>query len=1474
MAITFNQLKTALTSPELANYSIQEQYDYRTQAMAEFKQSPEYIFMDPMNRKGFELNVMTNDFVGYDKDTLARQGNQRALDYVNQIEQVRNGQDVELDVLDGFLDTFKNSLTGKALLGAGNVITQGSLREHFYDDNIASQLKEVRDQTFKNFETTGVTDYNIAKGVGFAAGLAADIYLTSKLYGATTAPGVLTKGITSGGVKKILSKASEYTAKQMATKLTPYWFGQMAVETAGYQVEEFIADSATGKLEQDGGFQAWLQKNFKSNLAKGFAYFLVGEAIGAGVSKAVKMYGKTFTGKGFRDQTIQQLQKMSQEDLETYFLKHVTSESISKSEEDVLKVIGQFENIKKMKRELGFLGNFNDPKEQFKYVMSRNFDVDFDITDANEYIVKTLKGEDVKKTFKDRTSFLEWVGKENRRIRNSLFENSFDSFKDRAANFTIEVRGKGKVKNVKGSYASVLPTLAPNDFRLRADNLESFIKTIQPEEGELPEIILKQDFFSNTLAPQKGKIYAPTVIDTKEKSNAFLKSLKQQVKTNFDLDSIGDINLQRYLENLGSYNKYNIDWIENVLGSENVLKRGNLIHINLPDGSVKQFADETEAGRYVHSLIIDENLLSKHLANEHGLRLKINEDKSFTVYNQHRGTSEIVAEADTVPQLLQNNPQFLPKKPISTAPSSLEFSSGEVEFNKKIGRGTFKKITDKMKQFKAQADLLNRQNVLKQERFKIDFDNVTEDYIVRLPNGLERDFPSLRAAREWATKDWTNIRTSIEELEEYGYKVTATEGGYLVRDLAGNKHAIKNKQGIIPFLENVQAIKNLDPIDGLGPEQSKIMSKNIMDQIQAMKTDYVAKGAHIKAKKVKSGMLWQEKLSKLLEPVKQSVQRHGYRDVDELLNDYLQANRLYEGKDTQTKAWIAAVLGDLNTYEKETLGKILREERALNITDLGAKLAKYDLPNDPKYFQVIQNVRNYFDRMGIVAGVSSDDYVKYYLPRFADVKFEDLVNTHMDEKNLYEAYFKGKIPANMDPFMRKMRRNDLIRSYEDNIQDIMEGYSAIAWRSRYLEDFDARLGSKIEELQKNKANPDILVQLKTVKERLVGKAYNDDAITLAQQHEHNKRNSERILSSKILKRYLDKQQLTEVAGWARKSNIASGMKALMSSALMSFKMRMPIRNMAQIWTHLGAVYDNPEILRAFKMASDNPEAIYRELVEKGIANPRQGRNSGQLLSFLRNWNQVGLNWHQNSDDFTRIIGYQTAKNRFQAAYAGLTSGKYDLKKFHNVAGSWALDEVDKIKINDLLKQGKINEAETVLESRIVEKCFFDYSSAAKPIGQNSGVTNVFMQYSTFPLNTIQLWKNSFANTMKSDPKQALASLARVSANIAGLSVLFSDLIGYSNTPTSFLEYTMFTGGPAFTAFADTVSIMGAQTTVGQKAKRIFKTNAATYTPLYGVSKATAKSLMALSQGEELMAIQYALGGSGRDQNSIIDVLSK
>jgi hypothetical protein len=249
-----------------------------------------------------------------------------------------------------------------------------------------------------------------------------------------------------------------------------------------------------------------------------------------------------------------------------------------------------------------------------------------------------------------------------------------------------------------------------------------------------------------------------------------------------------------------------------------------------------------------------------------------------------------------------------------------------------------------------------------------------------------------------------------------------------------------------------------------------------------------------------------------------------------------------------------------------------------------------------------------------------------------------------------------------------------------------------------------------------------------------------------------------------------------------------------------------------------------------------------------------------------------LNWHQNSDDFTRIIGYQAAKTRFGVAYNGLKTGELDLQGFHKTAGSWALDDVDKVKISELLQQGQVNEAETVLTSRIVEKCFFDYSSAAKPLAQNNAIANVFMQYSTFPLQTVQLWRNAFGNTLKSDPKQALASMGRVTANIAGLSVLFSEFIGYSNTPTSFLEYMMFTGGPAAGTAAEAVSIVASQDDPVSKIKRIANASAPTFTPFYGASRALTKSLRSLVDGEELMSLKYLLGGSGKDQNSALDFI--
>ena len=1478
MAITYNQLRTNLTSPDLANFSIQDQYLYRVEQLNEFEQSPEYIFMSPTDKQLFRKNVMTNSFIGFGAEELERKGNVRGADYARQIEAVRTGQVVPLDVLDGFIDTFKNSLSGKIGIGVGQMVSSGSLSEHIYDDDVAKQLREVRDQAFDFFEVQGTTDYRIGKGLGIASGIALDIAGTAALYGSVGAPGLLTKAIGGSGARKLLAKSSEYTAKQLATKLTPYWFGQMAVETVGFQVEEAVADTVTGKMDADGGFQSWLKTNFKSNLARGFAYFLAGEAIGAGLGSMMKMYGKTFTGKGFRDQTVQKIHNMGPDDSIDYLMNTITSMGRDgKLNEDVATAFRSIDpelekKFQKLQRELDFQKTLEKPESQFSYSMSRHFDADVEVKENGEHVLNSLKGVDQNKTFKDRNDFLKYLSKEDKVIRNQLFDNSFNVYKEKSGSFSIRYAGKGKVQNTTGSMQAVVRTLAPADFRVREDAVKNFVDVAVPKDSLVDyKVKLSDDFFVNKPKPTKGVIYGPTKIDNVQKQNDYIRSLKEQFKENFDFQAINTRDLTNYLENIGTYNKYSIDWMETVLGKGQAVQRGGKILVSNPDGTVKEFESMTDAGRYVHSLIIDETLLSKHLANEFRYKTKVNDDGSLTVTSRtSKGQEEIIAEGYSVQDLLSRNAQLLPSKPIETSPNWIEFTNGNLNFTDKVGYGSFKKVTDMLKQYKSNK-FLDEKNVLKKSNFTMKFNDVTEDYVVKLPNGLEREFSSKAEAIKWADQDWDSVRTRIEDLEQFGYKVRADEAGYTVYDFSGNKYSLRDRDSLLDFIDNNQSIKNADPIDGMGQETSRIMGKSLGDQVDSLRGSVLKRGATQKGRAAKS-TLAQKYLSELLEPIKKSVERYGYKEVDDLMNSYLSANKLFEQKDTATKGWISSLFKGFDTFEKESLGKLLSEEQAITLENIGGKLAKYGLEDDPKYFQLITQVRTYFDRFGRIAGVPEGDYLTNYLPRFLQVDYADLIKNQADEKYLYKKYFKGKVPANMDPFMRKMRKKDYLSMQETNLQDIMNSYSEISWRSQYLEEFDEKLGFQIEKLQNEKANPDLLLQLKTFKERMVGRVYDEDAINAARRHENNRINAEKILSNKTLKKVLSEQRRTNIAGWARKSNPVSGAKALMTSALMSFKMRMPVRNMAQIWTHLGAIYDNPEILRAFKMASDNPEQLYKEMLEKGIVNTRQGRNSGQLLSFIRNSNQVGLDWHQNSDDFDRIIGYVAAKNRFSAAYNGLKTGKYDLKQFHNVAGSWALDDVDKIKIGDFLKTGQLAEAETVLQRAVVEKCFFDYSSASKPVGQNKSVASLFMQYSTFPLQTAQLWKNSFYKSLREgNSKQALASMARVSANIAGLSVLFSELIGYSNTPISFFNYMMFTGGPVAGSVADSVSILGSQSTLGQKTEQLWKANAPSYTPYYGAGKAIKKSVMALTEGEELMALKYLLGGSGRDQDSVLDV---
>ena len=89
-------------------------------------------------------------------------------------------------------------------------------------------------------------------------------------------------------------------------------------------------------------------------------------------------------------------------------------------------------------------------------------------------------------------------------------------------------------------------------------------------------------------------------------------------------------------------------------------------------------------------------------------------------------------------------------------------------------------------------------------------------------------------------------------------------------------------------------------------------------------------------------------------------------------------------------------------------------------------------------------------------------------------------------------------------------------------------------------------------------------------------------------------------------------------------------------------------------------------------------------------------------------------------------------------------------------------------------------------------------------------------------------------------------------------------------PVSFLEYMMFTGGPAVGTAADAVSIVASNDDPISKGKRIIDAAKPTYTPFYGASRALRKSIQSLVEGEEIMAIQYALGGSGKEQDSALD----
>jgi hypothetical protein len=450
------------------------------------------------------------------------------------------------------------------------------------------------------------------------------------------------------------------------------------------------------------------------------------------------------------------------------------------------------------------------------------------------------------------------------------------------------------------------------------------------------------------------------------------------------------------------------------------------------------------------------------------------------------------------------------------------------------------------------------------------------------------------------------------------------------------------------------------------------------------------------------------------------------------------------------------MFGDLTTAEKQMAGKLrtlLGEEQGGVITGLAGEF-----------------------------GVPAKDFLDNYMPRILDwsVKHQEAVAKMTTAEELVEAAMKDKYgtkaPKQLKAFFKNMRTAEALQfaAIDDPIK-ALQHYIRVGYRQKYM-------GRAWEELYTELANsnvgPGIITRFNRYREALMGMS--------ASQGEKMVRRIGESLGNKL--------------GIKNGGSLMDAYFSLNYLANMGYRPWLAVRNSYQVWTTLAPRMGNSWVDEAVSEVNNFTDADYRYLQKVGVI-PNQPPIVNTIMdadTALGKVTHKALGMFKSTDEYTRAVGYTTARRRFDWAMEKWRKGGVkDIDGFLKEAGVTKMDDDTISEVRRLIEQGtdeSIEAAKARFGTQLSEEAFFGYRRSQAPmLFTGSFWGRLFGQYGTYSAGYRAVIARGLTNGNLAD-KAAFA--ARFLGNQAAIYAAFQAL---KIDADSFIPGSpaLFGGGPNF-----------------------------------------------------------------------------
>jgi len=1361
----------------------------------------------------------------------------------------------------GFTRAFSNiDLMGKL----GRKLVEAGIGDQVYTGEDTMAVEDYRDYVNKVYDNKDI-GYNIGRGIGGAAAVAGQLVGFHKLLGSVEAGGALTSGLQKA------VQASMANEGAIARHVVPLLV-QGAVEVPvglAYNAAHDILDGRKQDLFTTPG----------KELLSEVGFFVMGEGLGhilgtlGGLRQvySAKRFKNTMDFVSFTDGA----QKVGDD-----FMDLVTGKTGTLNE-DSIKWLNMADSSGEAVKTLNeantavrtMFANAENPAEAVQELLYKTlYKMDTKINpDTGAITIKSIDGKAINKTFKAQDAkFIDFLQTKVTEAKNTKFDEIAVDWGRRHSMVTIGVRGKSGFKASKLSFDDVSKTLVPADGVVDSARVKSFLET-QLGLKDIPEVKVIDDFFKADVTFDGKSIKIPTNVDNPEQVRRFTESLFEQIKKANPKFKISYNRFAKYLTKIASFAKYDDQVLKAIPGVTGLKNVDGKIELDF-NGNHLTFDSIEEAGSVLHSSFMTDSDLAVYLTKQHNMAMSLADDGTYRVYD-NAGTKakpspkgDPLYEFETVDEFFRSVPQLRPPLPVKMGPDTLILSpagvrSGEITLDSQTFSGTADQAAKFLKKFNNNADY---------DSIKV-LENGTE--IKEVPNPLKYEIEYGDSGIKFATDSLDEAKhysgadlDSFDGLEllarQKGYHLEITNGGYHSVDMEGNRNFFRSRTELKSFLAEKQSLTNLQELFDLDPSVTKSISEAIGDPVTKTQTKL---GSIIKqySQKFHDTAIGQSSAS-FFETTAGRLERINDKETLDLFHRLRDSQSLYHSTMADYRKQLYKMYGGMDSFNRRRLGQVMiaAEKDGLEFQDAAKSL---DMNLSKKEYEVLVQSRRMLDALGTRYGVSSSMWIKNYFPHMKQINPNEFLKRDFDSRKLMNDAFGQGTNADYVPFFDHVRMEDLAgASFNDDILSIVETYAKVGERKMFFGNTIKDVNLKIEKLD-SIADSESLKILQHTRDQVSGKVYSDaHAQRAASKIISNRKAADAALKSG---RYKTNREAVNAADAIMRRDMTEMANDLITSNLMSMKLRLPLRNTLQIYGTTGALTGNSAVLKAQHRVTENFDKIYAKHKARGITMVRDPLDPTRSLMkrWLKGANSVGMNIFRTSDDYTRLVTAEAWDIMFTDSLELMTKGKIGYEQFSKLTWSKLLDPADLERFDKFMKQGQHELANSLLSDRMTKLTIFDYDVLNKPEAWTSGIGRIAGQYQTYPLQYIRMVKKIVA---ASDVQERAVYIGRLLFNTATVGYTLHDVLGMKGAPMTPMGTMSISGGPGISAMIQAFTAMTANnTSIGSKIKAVGRAGKI-FIPFGGQETHVWKAVKAYLDGEAMAATVHLAGGTPIDEKWI------